>query len=421
MIERIVIENFKSLRKVDLSLGHVNLFIGTNASGKSNFLEALRVLEGIGNGFTINEILNGKPKTSTSEVWEGIRGGSAHACFAGSDDAGEIAIKVCGTWHGIMTLTRPEGWEYYISFSPNDRGKVTDEYIVANKLKYKRGVLPGHFHQNPSQPMLGMVQDIRRQGVRLDHLSEANISRAGDQDHLGNDGVMLDELPETEFSFRLHGLARLLSNVQHIDLIPKVLRDYSQVKWARRMGAHGEDFAAVVNWIRDKERTRDAYLTWLRELRPEQIDDFGTLAGAVGEPMFMLRENGRTFPAPVLSDGTLRFAALTAAFFQDSMPGIMMIEEIENGIHPSRIQILLELMRSQAEYRKTQVLATTHSATILDWLQKEDYKTTFLCRRDESTGESRICSLADVPHFMDAVRKRPASELFSEGWMEMVP
>ena len=137
--------------------------------------------------------------------------------------------------------------------------------------------------------------------------------------------------------------------------------------------------------------------------------------------MFMVRENGRTFPAPVLSEGTLRFAALTAAFFQDNMPGIMMIEEIENGIHPSRIQILLELMRSQAEHTKTQVLATTHSATILDWLQEEDYRTTFLCRRDESTGESRICSLADAPHFMDAVRKKPASELFSEGWMEMAP
>ena len=51
MIKRIVIENFKSLRKVDLSIGRMNLFIGTNASGKSNFLDVFRFLEGIGNGF----------------------------------------------------------------------------------------------------------------------------------------------------------------------------------------------------------------------------------------------------------------------------------------------------------------------------------------------------------------------------------
>ena len=67
MIDRIVIENFKSLRKVDLSLGRLNLFIGANASGKSNFLDALRVLQGIGDSFTISEILDGKPRSATAE------------------------------------------------------------------------------------------------------------------------------------------------------------------------------------------------------------------------------------------------------------------------------------------------------------------------------------------------------------------
>ena len=134
--------------------------------------------------------------------------------------------------------------------------------------------------------------------------------------------------------------------------------------------------------------------------------------------MFMLRENGREFTAPVLSDGTLRFAALTAAFFQPDMPDIMTIEEIENGIHSSRVQLLLDLLRSQAETTKTQIMATTHSATVLDWLREDDYRTTFLCTRDKATGESRLCCLADVPHFLDAIKKTPASELFAEGWLE---
>ena len=76
MIDRIVVENFKSLRRVDLTLGRMNLFVGANASGKSNFLDLLHVLQGIGNGFTISEILDGKPRSATSAVWEGIRGGS---------------------------------------------------------------------------------------------------------------------------------------------------------------------------------------------------------------------------------------------------------------------------------------------------------------------------------------------------------
>ena len=75
MIEHIEIEGFKSLEKVSLDLGALNIFVGTNASGKTNFLEALRVLQGIGYGYTIDEIFNGKPKGANSEVWEGIRGG----------------------------------------------------------------------------------------------------------------------------------------------------------------------------------------------------------------------------------------------------------------------------------------------------------------------------------------------------------
>ena len=50
MIDSIAIDNFKSLRRVDLKLGRLNLLIGANASGKSNFLDALRVLQGVGAG-----------------------------------------------------------------------------------------------------------------------------------------------------------------------------------------------------------------------------------------------------------------------------------------------------------------------------------------------------------------------------------
>ena len=55
MIQRISIENFKSLRKVGLTLGRLNFFIGTNASGKSNFLDALQVLRLVAGGFPIKE------------------------------------------------------------------------------------------------------------------------------------------------------------------------------------------------------------------------------------------------------------------------------------------------------------------------------------------------------------------------------
>jgi predicted ATPase len=114
----------------------------------------------------------------------------------------------------------------------------------------------------------------------------------------------------------------------------------------------------------------------------------------------------------------LRFAAITAAFFQPDMPGIITIEEIENGIHASRLRLLVELLRSQTAAGKTQVMVTTHSPVLLAWLKPEEYATTFLCKRDEETGESRIIPLTEIPRFNEIVGKQSISDLFAEGWLE---
>ena len=409
MIERIAVENFKSLRKVDLTLGRVNLFVGTNASGKSNFLEALRVLEGIGNGFTIREILNGKPRSATSEIWTGIRGGSKYVCFSDSIVKDEVAV----TASGRLEESSSTKWEYKIAFS-SKKTEIIDEIIhMENEFHYSRKD-DSKVHEDPFLPFLSTLT------FRLSspHKSLESIIENTKWQELFTHFFLKDK---TLFLPPLISLPKLFSDVQFIALKSEILGYYSQSGSAQRMGHNGENFAALIKTICQDEKLKDPYLSWLRHLRPEEVDDVGTLSGAVGEPMFMLKENGREFPAPVLSDGTLRFAALAAAFFQPDMPGIMTIEEVENGIHASRVQLLLELFRTQAEATKTQIFATTHSPAILDWLQEEDYKTTFLCTRDESTGESRIRSLADVPHFMDVIKETPASELLSEGWFEAVP
>ena len=395
MIDRIVIENFKSFRKVDLSLGPMNLFIGTNASGKSNFLDALRVLQGIGNGFTIGEILDGKPRSATSEVWEGIRGGSSLTCFAGND--GDVTLEVSGD--------SPVRWEYKISFSPA-HGRVTGERLkVVGKAIY---------HSTPAR------NSVRRPVLAV----RSPLGTRGKPTELEFDSArpVLGQLAKTAYDYD-HIVARigsLLANSQRVAPCPPVLRQYSQTHRVQRLGEHGENFAALVRTICQDEREKDAYLAWLQEARLDEVLlDVGTLSGAVGEPLFMLQENGRKYPAPVLSDGTLRFAAIVAVLFQPSIPGIMTIEQIENGIHPSRLRVLVELLRNLSLTGETQVFSTTHSPTMLDWLDEPEYATTFFCRRGEATGESAILPLPEVPRFVEAKKTAHLSDLLVEGWLEM--
>jgi len=338
MIKTLHIKNFKSLRDVRLNLGTLNIFIGTNASGKSNVFDALRVLQGIGNGFTVGEIFDSKPKSATSEVWEGIRGGSSQAAFKGNTKEPvsfeiEIETKVTAPTPCTITFNMP----------------------------------------NMEMDAVGLAAPF---------------------------------------------LADSLADMQRIDPIPSVLREYSKAHSVLRMGEHGENFAALIHQICADPATKDAYLSWLKQLRPAEVDDVSTLEGAVGEKMFALKEGGRVFPAPVLSDGTLRFAAIAAAFFQPDMPELLTIEEIENGIHASRLRLLVELLRSRAENQKTQVFVTTHSPTVLAWLQEPEYAHTFFCKRDEETGESKIIPITEIPRFAEIVKRQSIGDLFAEGWME---
>lgn len=403
MITHFRIENFKSFREVDLKLGTLNFFIGTNASGKSNLFDALRILQGIGNGFTIGEILDGKPRSSTSEVWEPIRGGSANAAFVHAP-ASPIRLRVSAN---ARSEESPWFADYGIGFSPGT-GRLTEEW-------FSRG---------------GMIFDSREvQRLSSDPVFEVKYYQGsrGRQPHLRFEPTkpVLTQLAKGASQRWSKGnaegaarMSELLSNTQRLDPMPGMLRSYSQAQQIRRMGERGENFAALVRTICSAPELKDAYLSWLRHLRPAEVDDVGTLSGAVGDTLFMLKEGGREFPAPVLSDGTLRFAAITAAFFQPDMPALLTIEEIENGIHASRLRLLVELLRSRTSTGTTQVFVTTHSPIVLAWLQPDEYKFTFFCKRDDATGESKICPLTEIPHFQDIIRRQPIGDLFAEGWME---
>ena len=384
MITRIEIENFKSLQKVDLALGNLNLFVGTNASGKSNFFDALRFLQGVGYGFTIDEILNGKPKSASSEVWDGVRGGGAMAGFVGKEH--EQVQESAMVQFGVEFVHATHHYRYEIGIAPVTALVRREKLQVDGREVYRHA--SDDFPEVPalSSPFLHQL------------LSHGPVAEA-EQAHI-------------------QACIAVLRNMQRIDPSPSVLRDYSRAQTAKRMGERGENFAALVKTILSDPRDHEAYVSWLKQLTPVELDDVSVLSGALSEPLFAIREAGVDRPAPTLSDGTLRFAAIAAAFFQKDMPDILTIEEIENGIHPSRLRLLVELLRSQSTSGDRQIMATTHSPIVLAWLQPEDYQHTFFCKRDEQTGASVITALDQIPNFMDLVKKQPIGDLFAEGWLE---
>jgi predicted ATPase len=413
MITRIVIDNFKSLKHVDVRLGAFNLFVGTNASGKSNFLDALRFLQGVGYGFNISEILDGKPKGPASVEWEPIRGGSALALFRNGDPGAEmVGLAAEFSRNGVLGTK----YDYSIEFDPRRRCVRRERLTSDDKRVYDSAPTESPTIVNDAEEPVFRARYYRlAPGVR-GRKPDLDFEKARPVLH------QLARHPETgkEHKQTVEDAALRLANMQRLDVAPAVLRGYSTAQTIGRMGERGENFAALVRSIvADKERA-SAYCSWLNELRPVEVEEVLTLPGAVNEPMFALRETGRKepFPAPGLSDGTLRFAAIAAAFFQPDMPEVLTIEEIENGIHPARMRVLLELLRNRAGQAGVQVMATTHSPLLLDWLRPDEWASAFFCRRDPQSGAATIRPLTDIPGFREAARPGHIGELMAEGWME---
>ena len=402
MITQISLKNFKSIKEADLKLGPFNLFIGTNASGKSNFFDALRFLQGIGWGLSIDEILNGRPRTGTGSEWDGVRGGSGFLRWKGAqwqkDKGDRVRIEAAIALKNKTGDT--ENLRYGIEIHTG-RNLVSDEFLL-NEANVGWDTRP--VENDPISP--GIKVQYRGREIGLDK-------------HRPLIQEMQDSFQfEADDEERAARVMRSLGNSQRVDPQPGILRQYAPLVNVERMGEHGENFAALVAQIDSDAKLQEGYLGWLQELRPAEVGGIKIFRGALNEPLFGLTENGQEFPAPVLSDGTLRFAAICAAFFQPSMPEVLMLEEIENGIHAGRLRLLLELIKSRAGATQTQVMATSHSALMLDWLAPEDYQYVFLCSRDAETGVTKITPLTEVPHFLEAVKTTPASQLISEGWME---
>jgi len=423
MIDRIVVKNFKSIRGADLTLGRMNLFIGDNASGKSNFLEVLRVLQGIGRGLTIPEVLDGVLDGTNATAWQGIRGGSAKARSVGdpSPDQG-VTIEA----HGTLRANTPHGWEFKITFTPAD-GRVIRESLTMDSavvysiedsaVPYMAQMGDECRHIDLPNPRTGTRRWPDDSGNSIPNLGSvrADTQRSSER-HIFHQRV-LDSRSEFGRSILV---ASSLANVQKLDPLPNLLREECEVDRVGRIGDQGKGFMALIRAICEDEKTRDQYFTWLREFSsPDENDIINALLSLRGGPSGS-SEVDSTMELSALSDGTLRFATLVAAFFQADMPELMLIDEIETSIHASRVRLLVELLTTQVECTATQVFATSHSPVVLEWLRHTSLADVFFCNRDQITGESMIRPLLQVPRLERSIKEGDFFDMLTERWLELI-
>jgi predicted ATPase len=160
-------------------------------------------------------------------------------------------------------------------------------------------------------------------------------------------------------------------------------------------------------------------LSMVKALNESEVVEIGVAESPLDDVMLTVNEilNGKAWPVPArqMSDGSLRFLALVAALLQvplaeDVRKGpdpaaqtTLVIEELENGLHPSQAAQIIGLLREQARIRDVRVVATTHSPAILDALPGEMHNSVIVCWRDKANSRSRLCRLPELDSYIDVV------------------
>ena len=390
MITSLWLKDFKNLDNEVLQTGPFTVIVGTNASGKSNIRDAFRFLHGVGRGYTLAEIIGGKYVGGKLE-WQPIRGAPSEIAGAGKKTFG----------FGLTVALGNVTTNYFIAVGLEILGtsgfRILSEAVRAGNTQIFGRTNEGFEGSFASK--FGSVEGlIRRDQPTLTQLHELQP----------NEGIGKHTGP----------IINALADIRFLDLVPDRMRQPS-IPGQTLLGDSGENLPTVLQALCADSARKEVLTQWTRDLTPMDVADFEFPVGPTGMVHLMLRErSGRRISADSASDGTLRFLAMLAALLGPDPARLYFFEEIDNGIHPSRLNLLIDLVEQQTAKGEIQVVATTHSPQLLSMIGDSTFENTSVVCRLEDSEDAVIRPVADLPNAKKLRESQGLGRLLAGGWME---
>lgn len=340
MISSIALTNFKNFHNERLQIGDFTVIIGANASGKSNIRDAFRLIHGIGRGYSLVELIGGKYGAGGQVEWEQLRGAATEIIRFGCASM-SLAVEVRTKSHGRIN--------YYIEIKADAEARSGFRVVKEELCRFSTRIYTSH---------PGKGDPVHQQDDES-HLL-LRMAKTGEQKKYGHRVVARNDQPAlTQIGYfrnvvRLHKeIARIVSEefpqIRFLDLVPDLMRRPA-FPGQLVLGDNGQNLPTVLQEICRKKSNKDVLTEWIRELTPMDVVDLHFPKDSItGQLQMLIVESGdREVSAYSASDGTLRFLAMLAALLAKGAQGLFFFEEIDNGIHPARLRLLIELIESQA-------------------------------------------------------------------------
>lgn len=321
MLKRVSIQNFKSLKDVTLDLQKVNLLIGPNNSGKTNFLKALEYF--------------GKDSRPNSD----------------EPDRDKIAYK-----HNTHDLISIE-----FKFEPENIDHSFRNYtyfVLKCQINPNISVRRYVYHEDSDGIESHSPKD-KSFAYEIDHKVGSLIIYKPDPNKLDKPGPVGrgEEFVNADAS-NIVGFLDLMLGKYRKTVFNRIEKDIN---------------TCISEFDEIKIEDSPQVTKELKEQFPE--NSFRRLGLANNK-------QGITYWADELSEGTLYFIALLCIINQPNPPKLLLLEEPEKGIHPRRIYEVIQFIFGLVDDKDIQVIMTTHSPTVVDMF-KDMPESVFIFDKDE--------------------------------------
>lgn len=307
-IKKVIIKGFKSIKECELQLNNINLLIGSNGAGKSNFISIFKLLQNI--------------IEKTLQRYVGVSGGANALLYNGRK-----------TTDGIRAEFFFGENSYDFTLIPTDENSLifeSEHFNYDGYWRHKSYVSGGNPESKWDKGAFNKIDQyvkpiLQNEKWRIYHFHDTSVSARVKQTHKITNNV--------ELLYDAGNLAAFLFRLRN-----EYPNSYLQIVEAVKMIApYFKDF-----YLSQSVESDDIILRW------QQIgsDD--------------------TFNANQFSDGTLRFICLATLFLQpsDLQPETIIVDEPELGLHPYAITLLAELIKKASV--KKQVIISTQSVELLN-------------------------------------------------------
>ncbi|MDP3425413.1 MAG: AAA family ATPase [Burkholderiaceae bacterium] len=337
-----------------IELRPLNVLVGANGSGKSNFLEAISLLQ-----------------AAPDQIARPVRdGGGIHDWL--HQTAGQTGARPDAWVEAVIANGHDaEYFRYRVTFNEmGGRFQIQDEFLEYEKTQPGKAQPYFFYRWNGGHPVLN-AKGMGERGLQRDSIQP--------------DLSILAQKRDADIYPELTWVARQLDSIrQYRDW---TFGRYATPRLAQKTDAPNDrlepdcsNLGLMLNRLRMNGAARRKLIAALRQVY-EGIEDVDVSIQGGTVQVFLLEANGCAIPATRLSDGTLRYLALLTVLCDPDPPPLVTIEEPELGLHPDMLPVVADLLTDASE--RTQLIVTTHAPGLVDALTDQP-ECILVCERGET-------------------------------------